>query len=325
MANDKNKSVLSATELRDRAEKRLKTKGFEAGAPLTAEETARLVHEFEIHQIELEMQNDELLRAKDLAEKALDRYTELYDFAPVGYFSLDGKGNIISMNLSGAKLLGVERGRLLGRRFGQFVADNYRADFNTFFGGVFASQVKATCEVALLTKEKLPLFVHIEAKAAASKQECRLALIDITGRRQAEEALQESEERMYRLAAMAVDAIVMLDENGRVTYCNAAAEKMFGYSAKEMVGQQIDLLFSAEQPEGFDDFDILSHGAGTGHSEPYCQTKNGQRLAVQFTQSPIMGSEGQTVAVSVIMSDISAIKEMQQQVIEANAHPNLAG
>ena len=76
-------------------------------------------------------------------------------------------------------------------------------------------------------KGKAPLFVQIEAMAGASGQECRVAVIDITERKRAEDALRESEARMYRLTEMAADAIVMLNDSGAVTFCNAAAESMF--------------------------------------------------------------------------------------------------
>ena len=93
MSIDKDKILsTAASELRQHAEKRLRTKISELHSPRAEEETRQLVHELEVHQIELEMQNAELLRARDEAETALDKYTDLYDFAPVGYFTLDSIG-----------------------------------------------------------------------------------------------------------------------------------------------------------------------------------------------------------------------------------------
>ncbi len=76
---------------------------------MTAVEMQRLVQELQIHQIELEMQNEELKQARDEAEAERERYLDLYDFAPVGYFTLDRDGVIRQMNLTGARLLGLER------------------------------------------------------------------------------------------------------------------------------------------------------------------------------------------------------------------------
>src|SRR5271157_4080986 len=106
-----------AAELRRRAEARFKEKQSsqrsEVGDQSTAEETQRLVHELEVHQIQLEMQNEELLQARAEVEAILGQYTDLYDFAPVGYFTFDRDGAIRQVNLTGVRLLGVDRSGLV--------------------------------------------------------------------------------------------------------------------------------------------------------------------------------------------------------------------
>jgi PAS domain S-box-containing protein len=140
-------------------------------------ESLRLLHEFEVHQVELEMQNAELQKTRDELETALEKYTDLYDFSPVGYFTLDHQGVIREVNLTGSSLLGIDRSQLVGRRFGLFVADSARPAFTAFLQKVFESQVKEACEVELLKgrKQKHPLFVQIEAKADVSGLECHIA------------------------------------------------------------------------------------------------------------------------------------------------------
>ena len=83
----------------------------------------------QVHQVELEMQNAELRETRDEVETALEKYTDLYDFSPVGYFTLDPTGIIRSANLTGAHLMGVERSRLIGRRFDQFISNQTRPAF----------------------------------------------------------------------------------------------------------------------------------------------------------------------------------------------------
>ena len=107
------------------------------------------MHEVQVHQIELEMQNEELRQSRAEAEAGLERYTELYDFAPVGYLTLGRDGAIRQVNLTGARLLGVERARLVGRRLGVFVGEPDRAGFEAFLEKAFASQAQEACEVAL--------------------------------------------------------------------------------------------------------------------------------------------------------------------------------
>jgi len=187
MKNDRNPSA-EAAELRRRAEARLRA-GTRKGAPARTEaEAQRLVHELQVHQIELEMQNDELRESRAEVEAGLERYTELYDFAPVGYLTLGSDGAIRQVNLTGARLLGVERARLVGRRFGVLLAEPDRAGFKAFLEKVFASQTQEVCEVALLKEGKGPLNVHITATVSQDGQECRVVMVDITERKQIENA-----------------------------------------------------------------------------------------------------------------------------------------
>jgi len=180
----------AATELRRHAEKRWRAKTAVAYQPRTREETERVVHELEVHQIELEMQNAELHQARNEVESILEKYTDLYDFAPVGYCTLALSGDIISANLSCASLLGLERSLLLGRNFAAIVSEECRPGFSAFLTKVFSSRGKESCEAALLINENVPVTVQIEAITNSSGQECRLALIDITGRRRMEEKIE---------------------------------------------------------------------------------------------------------------------------------------
>ncbi len=200
-----------STELRRRAEEHLGT--TKGPAPCaTGEDPLRLLHELQVHQVELEMQNAELRQARGELEAVLEKYTDLYDFAPVGYLTLDRNRTIRGANLTGAGLLGVERSRLIGRHFLSFVAEETRSVFAGLFDRVFTGPAKEGCELVLKREGGAPLFVHLEATADASGQECRIALIDITERRLAEAALrqeQESAEALRRAveAAEATDRV----------------------------------------------------------------------------------------------------------------------
>ncbi len=214
MEINKNTSLSTAgAKLRRRAEDRLNAQPLEAHPPLTENEAQRLVLELQVHQIELEMQNAELRQARDEVETALENYTDLYDFAPVGYFTLDRNGDIRAANLSGASVLGFERARLLGRRFGLYIADEARPLFSDFLGKVFASQGKESCEVTLTREGNHSLFVQIEAVASKSGHECRVAIIDITERRSAEDALAEKRRELQELnSSLEVRIVQAVDE-----------------------------------------------------------------------------------------------------------------
>ena len=180
-----------AAELRKRAEDQY-NRSQSAGKISSLNETdlQRLVHELQVHQIELEMQNEELLRARAEIEAGLERYTDLYDFAPIGYFALGRDGIINQANLRGAQLLGVERARLIGRRFELFVATDRSPSFAAFLDQVFASKIRQACEMRLQKEESEPTWVQIEAVVVTDGQECRMMVLDIQARKLAEMKLQ---------------------------------------------------------------------------------------------------------------------------------------
>ena len=185
-----------AANLRARAEKQLQTSAV-AGPPHAEAEADRLVTELKIHQIELEMQNASLERTRGELEAALARYTELYDFAPVGYFTLDGDGTVLSSNLSGADLLGVPRSGLLGRPFGAFLSPGSRVPFVFFLGRTLDGGKRETCEVALALEgmsEPVERVIRVEGTASPSGKEIHAAVLDVTEQRAAEAEVRRMNE-----------------------------------------------------------------------------------------------------------------------------------
>ena len=149
-------------------------------------DTPRLVHELQVHQIELEMQNDEFRRNQVALEEARDRYLDLYDFAPIGYFTFDRKGRIMDVNLTGAHLLGPPRKRLVGMPFIIFVKKEDIALFHKYLTEVFSSDASRTCELRIKQHHKGPyVYVSLESVAVGRGEEvkCRSAVIDMTKRK----------------------------------------------------------------------------------------------------------------------------------------------
>jgi PAS domain S-box-containing protein len=152
----------------------------------------RLLHELQVHQVELEMQNAELRKARDDLEVALDKYTDLYDFAPVGYFSIDACGLVLEANLTGAALLGVERSRLINRSLLPFISAASRPIFLAFLKSAFTEPKSQPCEALLLKEDGGSFWASFRATSAVSlegtRKWCRVTFGDITARKQAEEA-----------------------------------------------------------------------------------------------------------------------------------------
>lgn len=185
-------SLKTTSELRRHAEERLQTKAPEMKIKRPEETTELLFHELQVHQIELDMQNSELRQTREEVEIALEKYIDLYDFAPVGYCNLDRNGVIRSVNLTATSLLGIERSQLLGSRFEQLITNENKLLFNDFIGKVFTRQGnKESCEIRLSTEKYPELYARIEAFACMLSQECRVAVIDITAHKRADAALIE--------------------------------------------------------------------------------------------------------------------------------------
>ena len=216
-------------ELHRRAEARLRAqrKGRQSKAGDPKAEAVRALHELEVHQIELEMQNAELQKVREELEAALEKYTELYDFAPVGYFTLAVDGKIQLVNLTGARLIGMERSRLLGRRLGLHVTADRQPVFHAFLRRVFAGETKEACEVALLSAGRPPRAVSIEAERSLNRQECRAVLVDITERKQAEEMLRQNEALFSALIQQAPVGVYVVDDQFRLQQVNPKAARVF--------------------------------------------------------------------------------------------------
>jgi PAS domain S-box-containing protein len=190
-----------ADTLRRRAKKRLSKQPPRIDQIESKADMRRLLQELQIHQIELELQNEELKQSKAEVDAGLEKYTDYYDFALVGYFSLDEQGLILDLNFTGADLFGIERSRLTDRRFQLFVAASGRPAFNVFLGRIFDGHEKQACEVPLLNSSRAVFWADLQAMSAVTttgaRKWCRVTVIDITARKKAEEA----EGRIELLAA----------------------------------------------------------------------------------------------------------------------------
>jgi diguanylate cyclase (GGDEF)-like protein len=195
MRKKKSSTNPPVSDLRLKAELKLRERK-KRSTPLTSSEldTARLIHELEVHQIELEMQNAQLLQSQAELESTLTLYAELYALAPVGYFTLTRDGTIRRANLTGAKLLNTDISGLIRKRFEVFVEAASKSAFREFLARVFRNEKKEACEVRLETNGTAPLWVYIEAVTNLTSQEqdvCYAIVSDITERKHTEDELRE--------------------------------------------------------------------------------------------------------------------------------------
>ena len=237
MENSENKPIKNSS-LRKKAEEFHNTQHSISEEKLSETETLKLIHELEVHQIELEMQNEELLLAKKQAELASEKFTELYDFAPSGYFTLSEEGKIHELNLSGAAILGKERAKLVNGLFGFFISEDTKPVFNKFLKNIFKNKTKESCEVSLLTSDHSAISIFLTGIVVAENYEqCLVNAIDITVLKKTELALQNSEERYKNLLNNLNVGVVVHNPDTSIIISNPKASELLGMNEEQMLGK----------------------------------------------------------------------------------------
>ena len=164
---------------------------------LSDEEVRNLAHELQVHQIELEMQNDELRKSQQALEESRDEYTDLYDFAPVGYVTVGEGKLILEANLRLASMLGRERGFLIKKPLSRFMTRESADKYYLCWRSALETKKHGTCEVAMVKKDDTTFYAQLECafvpEEDGNPERCRITISDITERKEMEEALLQSE------------------------------------------------------------------------------------------------------------------------------------
>jgi len=186
---DNSKKKHASNDYRQKAEDNLKAKQSGLSFNYTEVEMLKIIHELEVHQIELELVNEELILANDEANFANKKYADLYNFAPMGYVTLSKDGRIIETNLTFSQMIFKERSHLKHMLFSHFVSNDTKLQFEDFLRNIFAGSMKDLSNVTLLTESGIPLYVHLKGRITDDGEFCFLAVIDITKLKLAEEEL----------------------------------------------------------------------------------------------------------------------------------------
>ncbi len=237
-----------ACELRERAEQHMGT-GAGIGTAALAPEV--LLHELQVHQIELEMQNQSLRQALVDLEESRDRYADLYEFAPVGYLTLSASGQVTQANITAATLLGVERRQLLHRRFDQLIAVTDRDRWHRAFIDTLAKPDRQTLDLMLGQGGGVCSHAHFDClrtQAVDAPVQIRITLSDITALKRAHTALQASESNYRLLADNAADCIFWIGVYGDYLYVSPACHDITGYAPEDFLADP-DLMVRVIHPD----------------------------------------------------------------------------
>jgi len=194
----KNNEDKKFEELRRKAEEKLDAAMNELNevSEEKTEEVKDLMHELNVHQVELEMQNEELRKAQNQVKKSRQKYKELYDFAPVSYFTFDEKGKVQNLNLTAANLLGENREQIQDSRFYSYIAKDSRDDFYMHLKKVFESENIQSCEIHLLKTDGTDFWGYLQSKQVENRQNnlsrSRTIIQDITERKEVQQRLKRT-------------------------------------------------------------------------------------------------------------------------------------
>ena len=257
-----------------------------------------------------------LYQPKTELESAIQRFVELYDFAPIAYISFDRAGRIEEANLTATELLGVPRDLLIGRPFAFYVADLDLFLQHLLYCRTSQQQVKT--ELQLKPRKGKPIPAQLVSTPITSMKRngallYQTAIIDLTERKHAEESAM----RLAAVVQWSHDAIATKTLNGIITGWNQSAERIFGYKPNEIIGKSVLTLIPKDrQHEEKEILRTVSRGESLDHYETVRRRKDGKLIDVSLTISPIKGANGEIIGISKIARDITKQKQTERRLAE---------
>lgn len=285
-------------------------------------QTAALLEELEVHQIELELQNEHLNTTRAQLERALNQSNELYDFAPVGSVLIDAQGNITRLNLAAAQLLASERARLIGSRFGLYVVEEQRDRFSAMLAQARDEHDRQSAELTLQINGWEPLQVQLKVVWIGPELGWQLVLVDLSERQRMEAQLRASEERLTLALSAVGDGVWDWQvSTGQVTFSDGFAQ-LLGASRAELGSDIMDLLtfvHPEDKPQLLQKLqDCITGQSFKLHFEHRLQCKDSSSKWVLARGAVVLFSaEAQALRMVGTLVDISQKKQAEAQLAEA--------
>ncbi|MDX2367727.1 MAG: EAL domain-containing protein [Colwellia sp.] len=314
---------LSATELRQCAEAQLKKQLERNNSTVSEKNANEMLHELQVNQIVLEIQNEELQQTLIAERKYAQRYIALFEFSPIGYFVLDSSGFISQLNLQGANLLGMERAIVVGQTFLNFMTAQHKDTFKRFLAKVFVDDGIQSCEVEVQTGKRT-LWFSIEANIGITGTDCLTAMIDITERKLAETEKLEAELQLVSLNRNFItlldnitDFIYYKDMESRFQFCSQELARITGHEKwQDMIGKNDFDVFPADTAEVYheEERDIFQKGIPVCNQVSPYYNEEGQLNWVSTSKWPIFDDDKKTVVgLFGISRDVTAQLKSEQK------------
>ena len=291
---------------------------------LSVENVQQAIHELQVHQIELQMQNEELRRTHMELDALRARYFDLYNLAPVSCFTLNEQGLIVDANRTAATLLAIERGELIEQPFTRFIRTEDQALYYRYRSQLIETGKPLELDQRMVNNNGTVFWGHLTATIArdgASPPLCHIILSDITERKQLEEDLRRSEERYRALVETTSDCIWEINPQGCFTYLSPKFTEMMGYSPMEFQGKS-PLALIADEKQEVQEQVVAAMAAQQPFSSLQIQARrlDGGFITVEVSGVPIFTPEGEYRGIRGIARDITKRKRAEKQLSKAEAY-----
>jgi PAS domain S-box-containing protein len=310
------------TDLRTRAQEYLRDRAAAPNQPRSEEEARRLVHELQIHQIELQLQNEELREAQHRLEESLEHFAAFYDFAPIGFVTFDAKGVIREVNRTAVEMLGAPKAQLTGKPFHPFVAAVDLPRFLVHLRPDSSPEEQIGSEFHLTRPghQDLPVIMRSVIVVGGEKADpiFRATLTDISTRKRFEVELAEQRDFLSAVLDTSGALIIVLDPTGRVIGFNQACEQASGYRAEEVLGKPLwNLLLPPEQVDRVRTvFDQMTKELIPCRYENHWRTKSASLRLISWANTVLKTGEGEVRAIIGSGLDITERRQLEAEVLE---------
>ena len=290
------------------------------------EDIFRIIHELEVHQIELELQQEELIQSREeLAkskaeqEKSLERFTGLYDFAPLGYVTLSHDSTIVEVNLTASKIFGLSSSQLQGNLLTNFFIPQDRQVINALLEQVFTKKRYGYCEATFLSDEKFHLkneqsfaghIFRIDALISDSSYDCRAILTDVTDQKISENALKQSQYKFRMLFEGHSSIMLVIDEAGSIIDANPAAAAFYGFPIEKLCTMHLDMITTRSHEAVMSDL-VKFKASKQNRFTTLHHRADGSLRDVEVVQNTI--AIGSNVVFYCIINDITERKQAESQ------------
>jgi PAS domain S-box-containing protein len=304
---------------------------------LSSESKDHLIEELNLHQIELEMQNEQLRETQLELVSSRNKYSDLYDFAPVAYLTVNEKGVILEANLTCATFFGFERQLLIGKNIYEFIANDNKDLYYLCNKNLLKNMSTMTFELKLKKKDKAEFNSQLDCIVVPSADDnfsqIRIAITDITKLKQAETALQKVNENLETMVEQRTSDLKLFkaisdnanygmyisDLDGNIEYINAYFAFIHGYEPVELIGKNISIFYNKEQLKEVKIInDKIIEQGGYNAKELWHTHQNGNTFPMLMNCFVFKDENKTPLLLSCTAVDISEIKLMQTQLIRSD-------